>query len=100
MIEGPELRTIMLGFNHGDTLHNSNLTDANPLRDLRVRQALNLAIDMDLIQKKVMRGKSRNAGLLVAPPVPGYDAALDERTPADPEKAKVNRTGSTGGCQP
>ena len=89
VIEGPELRTIMLGFNHGDKLHNSNLTDANPLRDLRVRQALNLAIDMELIQKKVMRGKSRNAGLLVAPPVPGYDAALDERVPADPEKAKA-----------
>ena len=89
VIEGPELRTIMLGFNYGDTLHSSNLTDANPLKDLRVRQALNLAIDMDLIQKKVMRGKSRNAGLLVAPPVPGYDAALDERAPADPEKAKA-----------
>lgn len=61
VIEGPELRTIMLGFNYGDTLHSSNLTDANPLQDLRVRQALNLAIDMDLIRKKVMRGKSRVA---------------------------------------
>lgn len=89
VIEGPELRTIMLGFNYGDRLHNSSLTDANPLQDLRVRQALNLAIDMDLIQKKVMRGKSRNAGLLVAPPVPGYDAALDVRAPADPEAAKA-----------
>ncbi|MDH3668758.1 MAG: ABC transporter substrate-binding protein [Paracoccaceae bacterium] len=89
VIEGPELRTIMLGFNYGDTLHDSNLTDANPLQDLRVRQALNMAIDMDLIQKKVMRGKSRNAGLLVAPPVPGYDAALDERSPADPAAAKA-----------
>ena len=89
VIEGPELRTIMLGFNYGDKLHNSNLADANPLKDLRVRQALNMAIDMDLIQKKVMRGKSRNAGLLVAPPVPGYDAALDARAPADPDKAKA-----------
>jgi len=89
VIEGPELRTIMLGFNYADKLHDSNLTDANPLQDLRVRQALNMAIDMDLIQKKVMRGKSRNAGLLVAPPVPGYDAALDERAPADADKAKA-----------
>jgi peptide/nickel transport system substrate-binding protein len=89
VIEGPELRTIMLGFNYNDRLHNSNLTDRNPLQDLRVRQALNMAIDMDLIQKKVMRGKSRNAGLLVAPPVPGYDAALDARGPADAEKAKA-----------
>jgi peptide/nickel transport system substrate-binding protein len=89
VIEGPELRTIMLGFNYNDTLHASNVTDSNPLKDLRVRQALNMAIDMDLIQKKVMRGKSRNAGLLVAPPVPGYDAALDARAPADAGKAKA-----------
>ena len=89
VLEGPELRTIMLGFNYNDRLHNSNVTDGNPLKDVRVRQALNAAIDMDLIQRKVMRGKSRNAGLLVAPPVPGYDAALDARDPADPEKAKA-----------
>lgn len=88
VIEGPELRTIMLGFNYNDELHNSNVTGANPLKDARVRQALNLAIDMDLIQKKVMRGKSRNAALLVAPPVPGYDSELDVRPVADPAKAK------------
>jgi len=88
VIEGPELRTIMLGFDYQDKLHNSNVADANPLRDLRVRQALELAVDMDLIQKKVMRGKSRNAGILVAPPVPGYDAKLDERAAADLDKAK------------
>lgn len=89
VIEGPELRTIMLGFNYADTLHNSNITEGNPLQDLRVRQALNLAVDMDLIHEKVMRGKSRNSGLLVAPPVPGYDAGLDVREPADPGKAKA-----------
>ena len=89
VLEATDLRTIMLAFNHGETLHESNVTDANPLRDPRVRQALQLAIDMDLIQKKVMRGKSRNAGILIAPPIPGYDAALDERTPADPERAKA-----------
>ena len=89
VIEAPELRTIMIGFNHGDTLHDSNITDANPLKDARVRRALNLGIDMDLIRQKVMRDKSRNAGLLVAPPVPGYDAMLDQRPPADPEAARA-----------
>jgi len=89
VIEAPELRTIMIGFDYQDKLHNSNITDANPLKDVRVRKALWQAIDMNLIQKKVMRGKSRNAGILVAPPVPGYDAALDSVPSADLAAAKA-----------
>jgi peptide/nickel transport system substrate-binding protein len=89
VLTGPELRTIMLGFNYGAKLHNSNIQDRNPLSDIRVRRALNLAIDMDLIAQKVMRGMSRNAGILVAPPVPGYDAGLDVRAPAAPDYAKA-----------
>ncbi len=88
VLEGPELRTIMLGMNYGEALHNSNVTDKNPLRDLRVRQALNTAINMDLIHEKVMRGKSRNSALLVAPPVPGYSAKADVRVKADAALAK------------
>ena len=88
VITGPELRTIMLGFNFSDKLHNSNIRDKNPLTDVRVRRAMNQAINMDLIAEKVMRGMSRNAGILVAPPVPGYDAELDARTPSDLDGAK------------
>lgn len=88
VITGPELRTIMLGFNFSDKLHNSNIKDKNPLTDVRVRRALNQAINMDLIAEKVMRGMSRNAGILVAPPVPGYDAELDARSPWDLDGAK------------
>jgi peptide/nickel transport system substrate-binding protein len=78
----------MLGMNYGEALHNSNVTDKNPLRDLRVRQALNIAINRDLIHEKVMRGKSRNSALLVAPPVPGYSAKADVRVKADAALAK------------
>ncbi len=88
VITGPELRTIMLGLNYSDQLHSSNVKDKNPLTDVRVRRALSLAINMDLIQEKVMRGMSRNAGILVAPPVPGYDAELDTRAPSDLDGAK------------
>jgi peptide/nickel transport system substrate-binding protein len=89
VLTGPELRTIMIGFYYGDKLHNSNIQNRNPLADIRVRRALNLAIDMDLIGQKVMRGMSRNAGILVAPPVPGYDAGLDVRALADLDYAKA-----------
>ena len=89
VIIAPALRTIMLGMNQHDKLHDSNLTDKNPLQDQRVRLALWQAIDMDLIRKKIMREMSRNAGLLVAPPVPGYDKALDVIPATDPEAAKA-----------
>ena len=46
------------------------------------------AIDLDTIQKRVMRGKSRNIGVMVAPPVPGYDAALDKLPQFNPDGAK------------
>lgn len=86
LLEGTDLRTVMIGFSQRDQL----LSGApNPMKDVRVRQALQLAIDLDLIQKKVMRGKSRNAGALVAPQIPGYDAALDTPVKADPDKAKA-----------
>ena len=35
-----------------------------------------------------MRGKSRIAGLFVAPEIRGYDPALDKRLPYDPDAAK------------
>ncbi len=86
LLEGTDLRTVMIGFSQRDQL----LSGApNPMKDLRVRQAMQFAIDLDLIQKRVMRGKSRNAGALVAPQIPGYDVALDEPVKADPEKAKA-----------
>lgn len=88
-IVAPELRTIMLGLNFGDVLLDSNITDANPLQDVRVRKALWQAIDMELIQAKVMREMSRSTSLLVAPPVPGYSADLDITPMVDVEGAKA-----------
>ena len=47
------------------------------------------AINMDQIQSKVMRGKSRNTGSLIAPEIPGYVPELDERLPFDPDKSQA-----------
>ncbi len=52
-----------------------------------MREAVALAIDLNLIRDKVMRGKSRVTGTVVAPAIPGYDAALDVPTAYDPDKA-------------
>ncbi len=85
VLERTDLRTIMLGFNRRGTLVEGG---DNPLNDLRVRQAMYQAINMDQIQSKVMRGKSRTAGALIAPEIPGYVPELDERLPFDPETSK------------
>jgi peptide/nickel transport system substrate-binding protein len=86
VLERTDLRTIMLGFNRRETLVEGG---KNPMNDLRVRQAMYQAINMEQIQSKVMRGKSRNTGSLVAPEIPGYIPSLDKRLPFDPEKAKA-----------
>jgi peptide/nickel transport system substrate-binding protein len=52
-----------------------------------MREAVGLAIDLNLIRDKVMRGKSRVTGTVVAPAIPGYDPALDTPPAYDPEKA-------------
>jgi peptide/nickel transport system substrate-binding protein len=87
VIEEPALRLIFLGLNHRPELL-AMPGQKNPMLDVKVRQALWQAIDLDTIQKRVMRAKSRNTGTLVAPPVPGYSAELDKLLPYDPEKAK------------
>ncbi|MBB3231457.1 ABC transporter substrate-binding protein [Halomonas stenophila] len=88
VLETSGLRTIMLALNQTpDSLHEGDL-DSNPLRDQRVRKALYQSINMELIRDRLMRGKSRNTALPVAPAVPGYDASLDERFPYDPEAAQ------------
>ena len=61
----------------------------NPFLDERVRKAMWHAIDHDSLRDKIMRGKSRTVGILVAPPVPGYSAEADVPLPYDPEGAKA-----------
>jgi peptide/nickel transport system substrate-binding protein len=87
MLDAPGLRTIMMGFNMNDKLVGGDV-DGNPFKDLRVRKAAYQSINMDLIQKKIMRGKSRNAGMLIAPEVPGFEEKLNQRIPYDLEAAK------------
>ncbi len=86
VIERTDLRTVMLGFNRKPKLKDGR---DNPFNDIRVRQAFAHAIDLNLIQSRVMRGKSRVAGVIVAPEIPGYDAALDAPPAYDPDKSKA-----------
>ncbi len=87
VIQEPSLRVIFLGLNFRPELL-AMPGQKNPMLDLRVRQAMWQAIDREAIQKRVMRGKARITGLLVAPQIVGYDKALDQPLPFDAERAK------------
>ncbi len=89
LIQHPELRTIYLGLDEWrDELPTSNIKGKNPLKDVRVRRAFALAIDEDLIAKRVMLGLAHPTWLMWGPGVNGYDAKLDVRPKADLAQAK------------
>jgi len=81
IIEGPENRTIFLGFDqHRDELMGSNIKGKNPLKDKRVRQALYQAVDIAAIEKTVMRGLGKPTGTMIAPMVNGWTKELGARS--------------------
>jgi peptide/nickel transport system substrate-binding protein len=89
VLQGPELRTIFLGMDQArDELLYSNVKGKNPFKDKRVRQAFYQAIDVNAIQKVVMRGASQPTALMIAPGIRGFPADLNKRLPYDPEAAK------------
>jgi len=88
VLQTNELRTVFFAFNLRDKLIETDAVGKNPLKDLKVREAMYRAIDIDAIQKRAMRGLSRNTGSLVAPAIPGYIPALDVRKPFDVDGAK------------
>jgi len=87
--DGLENRTVFLALNVGATeLKSSNVKGKNPLADLRVRQAIDLAIDRDAIQRSVMRGMSNPSGIIVASFVNGYKKEYAAYPKADPARAR------------
>lgn len=89
VIEGPELRTIYLGFDHErDELLYSDVRGRNPLKDRRVREAIYRAIDVNALVRTVMREKAWPAGMMVSPFLTGAPQDLNGRLPFDPDGAR------------
>ncbi|MDI1461453.1 ABC transporter substrate-binding protein [Catellatospora sp. KI3] len=61
---------------------------APQLKDVRVRQALNYAIDRAAITKAIFGTFAVPTSQMAAPGFDGYSKELDDRYPYDPEKAK------------
>lgn len=89
VVDGNEYRTIYIGMDvNSPELKYSNIKGKNPLADVRVREALYRAIDIEAIKKSVMRGLSLPTGTMIAPQVNGYTKELGKRVPYDVAKAK------------
>jgi peptide/nickel transport system substrate-binding protein len=89
VLEGHEVRTIFIGMDqHSDELKYSSVKGKNPFKDIRVRQALNLAVDREAIKRVTMRGLSIPAAIMIAPGVHGHSTALDKVARADAAGAK------------
>ncbi|MEO8103926.1 MAG: ABC transporter substrate-binding protein [Betaproteobacteria bacterium] len=88
VVEGNENRTIFVNFDQGrdELLYGSK--GKNPFKDLRVRQAMLLTIDVPALHKTVMRGLSLPTMSMIAPQVRGYSKDLEKRPAVDVEKAK------------
>jgi peptide/nickel transport system substrate-binding protein len=89
IIQGPELRTIYIGMDQlRPELLKSDVKGKNPFQDVRVRRAVYQAIDVNAIQRTVMRGQSKPTGLMWGPGVNGFQAADDTRLPVDAEASR------------
>ena len=88
LVEAQDLRVMFLGFNvQAD--HTTEGGGSNPLANVRVREALTMAIDQQAITRTVMRGLTTPIHTLLAEEVQGYDAALaTPRAPHDPARAR------------
>jgi peptide/nickel transport system substrate-binding protein len=88
VLEGVENRIVFIGMDQArDELLYSNVKGKNPFKDVRVRQALYQAVDIDAIQKNTMRGLSKPTGAILPSPLMSTPE-VEKRLPYDKEKAK------------
>jgi len=90
IIDGPENRIVFIGMDQfRDELLYSNVKGKNPFKDLRVRQALYHAVDIETMKTKLMNGQSVPTGGVTPSPLAAYnDPGIEGRLPFDLAKAK------------
>jgi peptide/nickel transport system substrate-binding protein/oligopeptide transport system substrate-binding protein len=63
-------------------------TTRGPLKDVRVRQALNMAVDVETILKTILAGRGVHAAGAIPPGIDGYDNSR-KPYPYDPDSARA-----------
>ncbi len=93
VVTAAQNRVIFFGMNSGlDDLKTDNIDGKNPFADVRVRQAMNIAINRDAIKKVVMRNQSSPTNVIMPPFVNGWTEALDKIPTHDISRAKALMT--------
>ena len=88
--QGMGLGAQYLGFDQArTTLIHGDAGGKNPFRDVRVREAVRLAIDMQALQAKVMRGTGGIGRALYTPAIDLYDKRFESPPAFDPARAKA-----------
>lgn len=83
-----QVRSIFFGMDQSvDELRTSDVKGKNPFKDVRVREAFNLAIDKKAIQRVVMEGLSFPTSMITSPGVLGNTPELDASYGYDVTKA-------------
>lgn len=90
VLRGVEARIIMLGMAHDhETLYaGADAGSPNPFTDVRVRQAVAHAVNVDAILQTIMRGSAEPASQLVGDTIRGFSEARAERPAYDPDLAR------------
>jgi len=88
VVRGQENRVVFFGFDqHRDELLYSNVKGRNPFKDVRVRQAVYHAIDIEAIRTRTMRGSALPTGG-ITPSILGSHPDAEKRLPYDPQRAR------------
>jgi len=74
---------------HSAELAGSDIKGRNPFKDIRVRRAVQLAVDTDLIVRQVLRGEGKVTGSFVSPLLDGYLPEFEQRPKADGAAARA-----------
>jgi peptide/nickel transport system substrate-binding protein len=88
VLRGQENRVVFFGFDQfRDELLYSNVKGKNPFKDVRVRQAVYQAIDIEAIRSRTMRGSALPTGG-ITPSILGSHPEAEKRLPHDPARAR------------
>ncbi|MDJ0778899.1 MAG: ABC transporter substrate-binding protein [Gammaproteobacteria bacterium] len=89
VVTAAQNRVIFFGMNVGDSdIESDNVSGKNPFADVRVRRAMNMAINRDAIKKVVMRDQSSPTNVIMPPFVNGWTAELDKVPSVNVAEAK------------
>ncbi len=85
-----ETRTMYFAFDmFRDELLDSDIKGKNPFKDLRVRQAMRMAIDAEAIKSVTMRGFATANYIMAGPGINGFDPTLNVAPLRDLDRAKA-----------